>query len=136
MVTLIVALGLALECMLAPLSPAQIKSGESQQPRPATRQLLAVRGEITRIAGSGKGLLSITVKPEAGFESVSVTAHENDTVGPATGSEPEIDLLDLLTGSDAADDQTITAAELQKGDYVSVIYDPQLQNRALEIYRH
>ena len=33
-------------------------------------------------------------------------------------------------------DETITAAELNEGDVVSVIYDPQAQNRVLEIYVH
>jgi hypothetical protein len=44
-------------------------------------------------------------------------------------------LFGLLTG-DATEDETITAAELGEGDTVSVIYDPQLQNRVIEIYLH
>jgi hypothetical protein len=43
--------------------------------------------------------------------------------------------LGLLSG-DSSDDEMITAAELDEGDVISVIYDPQVQNRVLEIYIH
>ena len=54
-------------------------------------------------------------------------------MGAAVGRSGEADLLGLLS-DDTRDDETITAAELNEGDVVSVIYDPQLQNRVLEIY--
>jgi hypothetical protein len=101
----------------------------------ATRQLAAVRGEVSKIAGASKGMLLITVKPAKEFSEVTVLARENDFVGAAVGRSNEADLLGLLS-DDTRDDETITAAELNEGDIVSVIYDPQLQNRALEIYVH
>jgi hypothetical protein len=97
------------------------------------RQLAAVRGEITKIAGTGKGQLLITVKPAKDFQEATVLARENDLVGAAVGRSGESDLLGLLS-DDTHDDETITAAELNLGDVVSVIYDPQSQNRVLEIY--
>ena len=97
------------------------------------RQLAAVRGEITRLTGASKGMLLITVKPAKEFQEVTVLARENDLVGAAVGRSGESDLLGLLS-DDTHDDETITAAELNQGDVVSVIYDPQLQNRVLEIY--
>jgi hypothetical protein len=63
-----------------------------------------------------------------------VLARVNDLVGSAVGREGS-DLLGLLS-DDPRDDETITAAELNEGDVISVIYDPQLQNRVLEIYLH
>jgi hypothetical protein len=137
MTTLILLVNLGLQCSLTWLSSGQQMPPGSQQSRPAVnRQLMAVRGEITQIAAAGTGVLSITVRPEAGFATVTVTARENDPVGPAVAHESEFDLLDLLTGEDASEDAQITAAELHKGDVVSVIYDPQTRNRALEIYLH
>ena len=100
---------------------------------PGTRQLAAVRGEITKLTNSGKGMLLITVRPAKEFQEVTVLARENDLVGAAVGKSGEADLLGLLS-DDTHDDETITAAELNEGDVVSVIYDPQLQNRVLEIY--
>jgi len=101
-----------------------------------TRQLGAVRGEVTRIAaGSTKGMISITVTPAREFQEVTVLARQNDFVGTAVGRSGESDLLGLLS-DDNHDDETITAAELNQGDLISVIYDPQSQNRALEIYLH
>jgi hypothetical protein len=87
------------------------------------------------MAPSGKGALLITVRPAKEFQEVTVLARENDLVGTGVGRSGEPDLLGLLSG-DAHDDETITAAELNEGDVVSVIYDAQLQNRALEIYLH
>ena len=98
------------------------------------RQLAAVRGEITKMTTAGKGMLLITVRPAKEFQEVSVLARENDLVGAAVGRSGDADLLGLLS-DDARDDETITAAELSEGDIVSVIYDPQLQNRVVEIYR-
>jgi hypothetical protein len=112
-------------------------SGKTQQtPAPRTqaaRQLLAVRGEVTRIKPATKGFLLITIKPAKDFPEVTVLARENDLVGSAVGRANDSDLLGLLTETEH-DDETITAAELNEGDIVSVIYDPQLQNKVLEIY--
>lgn len=80
-------------------------------------------------------MLLITVKPAKEFPEITVLARENDLVGAAVGRSGDADLLGLLS-DDTHDDETITAAELNKGDIVSVIYDPQHQNRALEIYLH
>jgi hypothetical protein len=104
-------------------------------PRQQSRQLAAVRGEVVGIKTPGKGRLLITVRPAKEFAEVAVLARENDLVGGAVGREGDSDLLGLLT-DDSRDDETITAAELKEGDVVSVIYDPQSQNRALEIYLH
>jgi len=98
-----------------------------------TRQLAAVRGEITKVSAASKGMLSITVKPAKEFQEVTVLARENDLVGSAVSRSGDTDLLGLLS-DDTRDDEIITAAELNEGDVVSVIYDPQLQNRVLEIY--
>ena len=97
------------------------------------KQLAAVRGEITKLATAGKGMLLITVRPAKEFQEVTVLARENDLVGAAVGRSGQADLLGLLS-DDTHDDETITAAELNEGDVVSVIYDPRLQNRVLEIY--
>jgi uncharacterized protein involved in propanediol utilization len=78
-------------------------------------------------------MLSITVKPAKEFQEVTVLARENDLVGSAVSRSGDTDLLGLLS-DDTRDDEIITAAELNEGDVVSVIYDPQLQNRVLEIY--
>ena len=104
-------------------------------PRGQSRQLAAVRGEIVSIKTPSKGRLLITVRPAKEFAEVTVLARENDLVGSATGRGSDSDLLGLLT-DDAPDDETITAAELKESDVVSVIYDPQAQNRVLEIYLH
>jgi hypothetical protein len=97
------------------------------------KQLAAVRGEIIKIKSPTKGMLSITVRPAKEFQEVTVLARENDLVGTAVGRAGESDLLGLLSG-DTHNDETITAAELNEGDVVSVIYDPGRQNRVLEIY--
>ena len=117
--------------LLLTLMPAG--NEEISQRASAARQLAAVRGEITKLTSAGKGMLLITVKPAKEFQEVTVLARENDLVGAAVGRSGEADLLGLLS-DDTHDDETITAAELNEGDVVSVIYDPQLQNRVLEIY--
>jgi len=121
--------------LLTSVLHAQADRRDMNQRSPATRQLAAVRGEVSKIAGASKGMLLITVKPAKEFSEVTVLARENDFVGAAAGRSNESDLLGLLS-DDSRDDETITAAELNEGDIVSVIYDPQLQNRALEIYVH
>jgi hypothetical protein len=110
-----------------------IGNDEVGQRASGARQLAAVRGEITKLTTAGKGTLLITVRPAKEFQEVTVLARENDLVGAAVGRSGEADLLGLLS-DDTHDDETITAAELNEGDVVSVIYDPQLQNRVLEIY--
>ena len=104
--------------------------------RPAAlKQLAAVRGEVVKISSPSKGMLLLTVRPARDYAEVTVLARENDLVGSGVGREGGTDLLGLLT-DDPHDDETITAAELNEGDVVSVIYDPQAQNRVLEIYMH
>ncbi len=123
--------------LLILMPPPQRSSGPAADAqtgqRAAGRQLAAVRGEITKIASPGKGMLLITVRPAKEFQEVKVLARENDLVGAAVGRSGESDLLGLLS-DDRRDDETITAAELNEGDVVSAIYDPQSQNRVLEIY--
>jgi len=114
-------------------TPRQTINNEAAQRTPALRQLAAVRGEIIKVTRPSKGMLSITVRPAKEFQEVTVLARENDLVGSAVGRSGESDLLGLLS-DDSHDDETITAAELNEGDVVSVIYDPARQNRALEIY--
>ena len=121
--------------LLTSVLHAQADRRDMNQRSPATRQLAAVRGEVSKIAAASKGMLFITVKPAKEFSEVTVLARENDFVGSGAGRSNEPDLLGLLS-DDSRDDETITAAELNEGDIVSVIYDPQLQNRALEIYVH
>lgn len=96
----------------------------------------AVRGEVVKIARNGKGSLSITVRPARDFSEATVTARENEWIGSAATRGTDADLLGLLVGDDARDDERITAAELEEGDIVSVIYDPANQNHSLEIYLH
>ncbi|HJQ24287.1 MAG TPA: hypothetical protein VKA60_10260 [Blastocatellia bacterium] len=104
--------------------------------RPAAlKQLAAVRGEVVKISAPSKGMLLLTVRPARDYAEVTVLARENDLVGSGVGREGGTDLLGLLT-DDPHEDETITAAELNEGDVVSVIYDPQAQNRVLEIYMH
>jgi hypothetical protein len=130
---LIALLSLALVVGFAPASAVQTAS---PQPRPpAAKQLAAVRGEVVKISAASRGLLLITVRPARDYAEVTVLARENDLVGTGVGREGGTDLLGLLT-DDQHDDETITAAELNAGDVVSVIYDPQAQNRVLEIYIH
>ncbi|MEW6207697.1 MAG: hypothetical protein AB1631_04970 [Acidobacteriota bacterium] len=97
------------------------------------RHLLAVRGEVVSVKTQSKGMLLITVRPSKEFAEVTVLARENDLVGQAVSREDRIDLLGLLA-DDAREDEIITAAEINPGDKVSVIYDPAQQNRVIEIY--
>ena len=127
-----------LSSMLVGLSQQNaMKSGSSGSASQISgaRQLLAVRGEVVKIKASSKGMLLITVKPAKEFGEVTVLARENDLVGHASARTGGVDLLGLLSG-DSSEDEMITAAELDEGDVVSVIYDPQAQNRVLEIYIH
>jgi len=132
------SVSLLLTLMPPPLRDSSDRASATEQisQRAAgARQLAAVRGEITKITSPSKGMLLITVKPAKDFQEATVLARENDLVGAAVGRSGESDLLGLLS-DDTHDDETITAAELNEGDVVSVIYDPQLQNRAREIYLH
>lgn len=110
-----------------------LTGAQLQQKAQGARQLFAVRGEITQIKSQGKGVLLITVRPAKEFAEVIVLTRENARVGSAVSRASDGDLIGLL-GEDSEADETITAAELSEGDDVSVIYDPQSQNRALEIY--
>ncbi|HEY6330067.1 MAG TPA: hypothetical protein VI756_12080 [Blastocatellia bacterium] len=101
------------------------------------KQLLAVRGEVVKIAPKTKGLIAITVHPARDYSDVTVVARENDIVALASTSSRGSDLLGLITGSEESrENERITAAELQTGDIISVIYNPEGENRALEIYVH
>ena len=122
----------ALASLLLLLTHAQ-----QSPPKPAavTKQLLAVRGQVVSVKDQGKGLLLITVKAPRGLAEVSVGARENDLVGRGVGGTGDSGLFGLLTG-EATEEETITAAELGEGDVVSIIYDPQTGNRAVEIYLH
>ena len=99
--------------MLTSVLHAQADRRDMNQRSPAARQLAAVRGEVSKIAGASKGMLFITVKPAKEFSEVTVLARENDFVGAAAGRSNEPDLLGLLS-DDSRDDETITAAELNK----------------------
>jgi DNA-directed RNA polymerase subunit H (RpoH/RPB5) len=121
-----------LSILFSLVSPFE-QAGSPQRSTQAVRQLSAVRGEIVKILRQEKGTLLITVRPSRDFSEVTIIARENDLVGSAVGHSDSADLLGLLSEDDR-DNETITAAELNEGDIVSVIYDPQAQNRALEIY--
>jgi hypothetical protein len=121
--------------LLLMLTPSPRMTTQSTQGGTTARLLAAVRGEIVKVAAPSRGMLLITVRPAKEFQEVTVLARDNDLVGTAVGRTGEPDLLGLLSG-DARDEETITAAELNEGDVISVIYDPRLQNRALEIYSH
>lgn len=127
------AMILSVSLLLALVPSLQRDPPPQTAAKPGARQLAAVRGEITKLAAASKGALLITVRPAKDFQEVTVLARENDLVGAAVGRSGEADLLGLLS-DDTHEDETITAAELNEGDVVSVIYDSQLQNRALEIY--
>jgi hypothetical protein len=99
------------------------------------KQLFAVRGTILSAKRLARGELQLVIKPAKDFPEVIVLARENDLVGSAARRAHDRGGVGLFGGG-ANDDEIITAAELDEGDIVSVIYDPQLQNRALEIYIH
>jgi hypothetical protein len=100
-----------------------------------TKQLFAVRGTIISTKMPAKGEVQLTIKPAKDFAAVTVLARENDLVGSAARRASDNGGLGLFGGGNN-DNEIITAAELSEGDIVSVIYDPQQQNRALEIYIH
>jgi hypothetical protein len=133
--TLILSLIIALATAPPSATDQQIAGAPFGQNQSSARQLMAVRGEIVKIKNQGKGMLLITIRPAKEFAEVSVLARENDFVGLAVGRSGDADLFGLLAG-DEREDEMITAAELSEGDVVSVIYDSQPQNRALEIYIH
>jgi hypothetical protein len=117
-------------------APAQAPvQAAGQQRASGAKQLFAVRGEVISIKSQSKGMLLITVRPAKDYSEVTALARENDLVGNAVARAGGNDLLGLLS-EDSRDDETITAAELNEGDVISIIYDPQAQNRALEIYLH
>jgi len=134
-------LALSVALLLVPhgQSQAPAKTGEAaaQTPTPAgPKQLLAVRGEIIKVTNQSKGLIAITVRPAKDFAEVTVIGRENEAVACSAGREGGADLFGLLTGEDQREDEKITAAELHEGDIVSIIYNPHLRNKALEIYLH
>lgn len=118
---------------------ATTKASSANQPSPPStqtvRQLLAVRGEIIKKEAYSKGWLRIVIKPLKDAVEVAVVARETDLVGSAVNRSGDKELLNLLS-ENSRENETLTAAELDEGDFVSVIYDPQQQNRALEIYIH
>jgi len=127
---------LSLSLALAHFSPdARGASTFARRSDPQAKQLLAVRGEIIKKRQQDKGALSLTIRPARDFAEVTVLARENDLVGMAEGGPRGEDLLGLLSG-EPRDEEALTAAELDEGDVVSIIYDPLSQNRALEIYLH
>ena len=131
----VIVWSLSLSFTVAPFVQRGPVTDQTTARAPAAKQLAAVRGEIVKIATPSKGMLLISVRPAKEFPEITVLARENDLVGTAVGRSGEADLLGLLS-DDTHDDETITAAELNQGDIISVIYDPQLQNRVLEIYLH
>lgn len=133
MQTLVWLLSLSLALTHFSAAAPQVQAAAPQN-QPQAKQLLAVRGEVVR-KKKDKDALLITVRPAREFAEVTVVARENDLVGMAEDGPRGQDLLGLLT-DDPRDDEAITAAELEEGDVVSIIYDPLLQNRALEIYLH
>jgi hypothetical protein len=116
-------------------SNAHTGTRSGAQAEQTARQLFAVRGTIAGIKRLTKGELQLTVKPLKDFAEVTILVRENDLVGSAARRASDNAGGGLFGGS-ANDNETITAAELSEGDIVSVIYDPHLQNRALEIYIH
>lgn len=123
-----ILLSLALALALLPFSATARRQERA-------RQLAAVRGEVMSKKTPSKGMLLLTIRPAKEFAEVTVLARDNDLVGSVVARESGADLLGLLA-DDSRDNETITAAELNEGDVVSVIYDPAAQNRALEIYLH
>jgi hypothetical protein len=134
----IVALNLVLLLILSlsSLLHASAVTGSKSETALGSRQLLAVRGEVVSLKAERKGMIAITVRPRSEFAEVTVVARENEMVGNSAGRGGGADLLGLLANEESREDEKISAAELQEGDVVSVIYDPQIQNRALEIYMH
>ena len=112
------------------------QNATEQHPAPGlSKQLFAVRGEVTKMESQSKGMVAITVRPAHEATTVTVIARENDVVGTAAGRK-SADIVGLLAGEDQRENEKITAAEIREGDLVSIIYDPAAQNRVLEIYIH
>jgi len=116
--------------------PAGQTAGQPTQTPSTSKQLFAVRGEVTKVESQSKGLVAITVRSAHSQTTVTVIARENDIVGVAVGRQKGIDPVGLLAGDDQRENERITAAEIREGDLISVIYDPTAQNRALEVYMH
>lgn len=139
----LMSISLALILLIHPLQSPQPTnktlppSGNQNSPVTAqpAKPLLAVRGEVVKREPYTKGWVRITIKSLKDAVEVVVFARETDLVGSAVNRSGDKELLNLLSESSREGD-TITAAELDEGDFVSVIYDPQQQNRALEIYMH
>lgn len=120
-----------------PSETRQSSRATDSQAAGTKKQLLAVRGEVSHVATRNSELVEITVKPGRDFPEVTVVARQNDLVGNGVSHAAGTDLLGLFAGGDESrENEKITAAELQQGDVVSVIYDPVNGNRALEIYIH
>jgi hypothetical protein len=117
-------------------TPAGQTASQPNQTASPSRQLFAVRGEVTKLEPKSKGLVAITVRPAHDSATVTVIARENDIVGAAAGRQKGADFVGLLAGDEQRDNERITAAEIREGDLISVIYDPAAQNKALEIYMH
>jgi hypothetical protein len=138
MQTLVIFISLLLTVIQLPQSgrpKAFAKAGSEARARPAAKQLFAVRGLITGIKMPSKGELQLTIQPAKDFPEVSVLVRRNEPVGSAARRTADRAGVSLLGGS-SEENEIISAAELAEGDLVSVIYDPQAQNRALEIYLH
>jgi hypothetical protein len=116
--------------------PTSQTAPEPHRAQAPSKQLFAVRGEVTKMESQSKGLVAITVRPAHEVATVTVIARENDVVGTAVSHKNGADLVGLLGGDDQRENERITAAEIREGDLVSVIYDPMAQNRVLEIYIH
>jgi hypothetical protein len=116
--------------------PAGQTASQPSQTASPSKQLFAVRDEVTKMAPQSKGLVAITIRPAHETATVTVIARENDIVGVAVGRQKGTDLVGLLAGEEQRDNERITAAEIREGDLISAIYDPLAQNRALEIYMH
>ncbi|HET9530483.1 MAG TPA: hypothetical protein VFQ92_09035 [Blastocatellia bacterium] len=121
--------------LLLTLALFQPQAATNRQDTPSAGQLFAVRGEVVSIKKEGRGMLVLTVQPDKGFREATVRARENDLVGSAVRRSGRVDLFGLLS-DDEREDEAITAAELGEGDVVSIIFDPRLDNRSLEIYIH
>jgi len=117
-------------------APAGQTAQQPNQVALGPKQLFAVRGEVTKMESQSKGLVAITVRPGHEPATVTVIARENDLVGAAVNRHKGADIVGLLSGEEQREAERITAAEIREGDIVSIIYDPQAQNRAIEIYMH
>lgn len=103
--------------------------------QPDVKPLFAVRGEVVKKTVAMKGWLQITVRPLKETSTIVIFARDNDLVGSGVHRSGDTNFLGLLS-EDEDESGPLTAAELDEGDFVSIIYDPQQQNRAIEIYLH